>query len=112
MRGFVNKFFLLAFIALLLVASVTSIAAYSEPQSPPAAVHSDNPPSHATSASEEHGLPQKAVEVGRVFGFPITNSMIVSWIAALAIIVFAQLATRKMQQVPSGAQNFLEWLIE
>jgi F-type H+-transporting ATPase subunit a len=38
--------------------------------------------------------------------------MIVSWIAALAIIVFAQLATRKMQQVPSGAQNFLEWLIE
>jgi F-type H+-transporting ATPase subunit a len=38
--------------------------------------------------------------------------MFVSWIAALGLIAFAQLATRKMQQVPSGAQNFLEWLIE
>jgi F-type H+-transporting ATPase subunit a len=38
--------------------------------------------------------------------------MLVSWIAALGLIVFAQLATRKMQQVPRGAQNFLEWLVE
>src|SRR5262245_6084814 len=64
------------------------------------------------SESAEHGLSQKAVEIGRVFGFPITNSMLVSWIAALVLIAFAQLATRKMEQVPSGAQNFLEWLIE
>jgi F-type H+-transporting ATPase subunit a len=61
---------------------------------------------------EEDSLPQKAVEIGRVFGFPITNSMLVSWIAALGLIIFAQLATRKMEQVPSGAQNFLEWLVE
>src|SRR5258705_2752344 len=60
----------------------------------------------------ENGLPQKAVEIGRVFGFPITNSMHVSSIAALALIIFVQLATRKMEQVPSGAQNFLEWLVE
>jgi F-type H+-transporting ATPase subunit a len=65
-----------------------------------------------TKTSEEHSLSQKAVEIGRVFGFPITNSMFVSWIATLGLIAFAQLATRKMQQVPSGAQNFLEWLIE
>lgn len=63
-------------------------------------------------AGEEHGLSQKAVEIARVFGFPITNSMLVSWIAALFLIIFAQLATRKMEQIPSGAQNFLEWLIE
>jgi F-type H+-transporting ATPase subunit a len=31
---------------------------------------------------------------------------------AVGLIVFAQLATRKMKQVPSGAQNFLEWLVE
>ena len=66
----------------------------------------------ATTTPEEHGLSQKAVEIGRVLGFPITNSMFVSWIAALVLIAFAQLATRNMQQVPSGAQNFLEWLIE
>src|SRR5262249_4552262 len=55
---------------------------------------------------------QKAVEIDRVFGFPITNSMLVSWIVALGLIIFAQLATRKMEQVPRGAQNFLEWLVE
>ena len=63
-------------------------------------------------AGEAHELSQKAVEIARVFGFPITNSMLVSWIAALFLIIFAQLATRKMAQIPSGAQNFLEWLIE
>ncbi len=61
---------------------------------------------------EEHGLSQKAVEIARPFGFPITNSMIVSWIVALGLIIFAQVATRKMKQVPEGAQNFLEWLVE
>jgi F-type H+-transporting ATPase subunit a len=60
----------------------------------------------------EHGLSQKAVEIARPFGFPITNSMVVTWIVALVLIVFAQLATRRMTQVPSGAQNFLEWLVE
>jgi F-type H+-transporting ATPase subunit a len=60
----------------------------------------------------EHGLSQKAVEIARPFGFPITNSMVVTWIVALGLIVFAQLATRRMAQVPGGAQNFLEWMIE
>ena len=60
----------------------------------------------------EHGLSQKAVEIARPFGFPITNSMVVTWIVAIGLIVFAQFATRRMAQVPGGAQNFLEWLIE
>jgi F-type H+-transporting ATPase subunit a len=66
----------------------------------------------ALSEPVEHGLPQKAVELARPFGFPITNSMVVTWIVAIGLIVFAQLATRRMTQVPGGAQNFLEWLIE
>lgn len=61
---------------------------------------------------EEHGLSQKAIDVTRVFGFPITNSMVVTWIVGLSLIVFAQAATRRMKQVPGGAQNFLEWLVE
>lgn len=60
----------------------------------------------------EHGLSQKAVEIARPFGFPITNSMVVTWIVAIGLIIFAQVATRKMNQVPSGAQNLLEWLVE
>ena len=59
----------------------------------------------------EHGLPQKAVEIARPFGFPITNSMFVSWIVALGLILFARVATRDMKQVPGGAQNFIEWLV-
>ena len=66
----------------------------------------------ALTAPVEHGLPQKAVEIARPFGFPITNSMVVTWIVAVGLIVFAQVATRRMTQVPGGAQNFLEWLIE
>jgi F-type H+-transporting ATPase subunit a len=61
---------------------------------------------------EEQGLSQKAVEIGRLFGFPISNSMVVSWIVALSVIIFAQVATRRMKYVPNGAQNFLEWLVE
>jgi F-type H+-transporting ATPase subunit a len=38
--------------------------------------------------------------------------MVVTWIVALILIVFAQAATRNMTQVPGGAQNLLEWLVE
>src|SRR3954453_8840575 len=61
---------------------------------------------------EQHGLPQQAVEVGRPLGFPVTNSMVVTWIVALALIVFARAATRDMKSVPGLAQNFFEWLVE
>jgi F-type H+-transporting ATPase subunit a len=63
-------------------------------------------------ATEEHGLPQGAVEIARPFGLPVTNSMVVTWIVAAALIFFARIATRDMKGVPGGAQNFLEWLIE
>jgi F-type H+-transporting ATPase subunit a len=60
----------------------------------------------------EHGLSQKAVEIGRPFGFPITNSMVVTWIVALGLILFARVSTRRMTAVPGGAQNFFEWVVE
>jgi F-type H+-transporting ATPase subunit a len=69
-----------------------------------------NLPAHKTDT--EHHLPQKAVELARPLGFPITNSMVVSWIVAVGLIIFARLATRDMKGVPGGAQNFLEWLVE
>lgn len=69
-------------------------------------------PPPAAAEAEEHGLSQKAVEIARVRGFPITNSMVVSWIVALGLILLAQIATKNMKQVPEGAQNFMEWLVE
>jgi F-type H+-transporting ATPase subunit a len=59
----------------------------------------------------KHELSQKA-EVLREGGGFVTNSMIVTWIVALGLIVFAQIATRNIKEVPSGAQNFWEWLVE
>src|SRR6185436_17779299 len=61
----------------------------------------------------EHGVPLKPqliVDFGK--GFGITNSMIVTWIVAAAIIIFAQVATRRVQPIPSGIQSFWEWLVE
>ncbi len=63
-------------------------------------------------AHEEHGIPAKAVELFHIGPLPVTNSMLVSWVVALGLIIFAQLATRNIQQVPSGIQNFWEWLVE
>ena len=64
---------------------------------------------HAVPA--EHGIPQKALGLGKKEGF-ITNSMLVTWIVASVLILFARMATRQMREVPAGAQNFWEWLVE
>jgi F-type H+-transporting ATPase subunit a len=66
----------------------------------------------ALSEPVHHGLSEKAVEIARPFGFPITNSMVVTWIVALGLIIFARASTRRMAQVPTGAQNLFEWLVE
>jgi F-type H+-transporting ATPase subunit a len=44
--------------------------------------------------------------------FVITNSMVVSWCAALVVIALAQYATRKIALVPDKPQNFAETLVE
>lgn len=82
----------LLFVALLTLAG-TSLLAAADP------------------GSKEHALPQQAVEIARPLGFPITNSMVVTWIVAVGLIVLARVATRDMKRVPDGAQNFLEWLV-
>jgi F-type H+-transporting ATPase subunit a len=38
--------------------------------------------------------------------------MLVTWVVAVLLIAFAQSATRRIQTVPHGAQNFWEWLVE
>jgi F-type H+-transporting ATPase subunit a len=66
----------------------------------------------AAPADPESGLPQQAVDIARPLGLPISNSMVVTWIVAAGLIIFARAATRRMKQVPDGAQNFLEWMVE
>ena len=66
---------------------------------------------HVFAAEAEHRLPQYAVKIEHWGGF-ITNSMVVRWVVAIALIIFARVATRDMKGVPGGAQNLLEWLVE
>jgi F-type H+-transporting ATPase subunit a len=67
----------------------------------------------ADAPAEEHeALPLKAAPVFEIGKFAITNSMLVTWVVAILIIVFAQIATRKVQPIPGGIQNFWEWLVE
>src|SRR5262245_5863106 len=82
--------------------------------SQPAAARGTETGDHPAAKHEpkEHGLRRDAAEITRVFGLPITNSMVVTWITALIVIVVARVATRNMKAVPEGAQNFVEWLVE
>ena len=66
----------------------------------------------AAEAAEHETLSLKPVPLFHIGKFYVTNSMLVSWVVALAVIIFAQIATRKIQTVPSGAQNFWEWMVE
>ena len=70
--------------------------------------------------AHHEALPAYAEEV---FGFghnektggsliSITNSMIMLWLVAGTIILVAQLATRDLKLIPSGLQNFVEWIVE
>jgi len=83
-------------VALLLIAMFISLGANLAP---------------AAAVEQERGLPQQAVEIAKPLGFPITNSMVVTWIVAAALLIFSRAATRNMKKVPDGAQNFLEWLV-
>lgn len=68
------------------------------------------PPTFAAGGHQLPLYPSSPFE-GTAFGW-ISNSMIMVWIAAILIILFCRAATTKMALVPSGFQNFAEWLIE
>jgi F-type H+-transporting ATPase subunit a len=62
--------------------------------------------------AEHHTLPLKPAELFHLGPFTITNSMVVTWAVAAGIILLAQLATRSVKPVPTGLQNFWEWMVE
>lgn len=62
--------------------------------------------------ASDHGLPPDAPRFFKDSLIPVSNSMVLMWIVALSIVVFVRVATRRMESVPSGAQNFLEWVVE
>jgi len=65
------------------------------------------------SAAGGHQLPlyPESPFEGTAFSW-ISNSMLMVWLAAILIILFCRVATKKMALVPTGFQNFAEWLVE
>ena len=104
----------LVFLAVVLTLGVgTNLASdRSSMTSKPSAGITETNPAETPSEPAQHGLSAKPVEIARPLGFPITNSMLVSWMVAVLLIVGAQAATRDMKFVPRGMQNFVEWLVE
>ena len=43
---------------------------------------------------------------------PISNSLVMFALAVIVITILLRLATRKMERIPHGAQNFVEWVFE
>ena len=58
------------------------------------------------------GLTKAPVNLFSVGGFEINNSMISSVIVVGIIIAVVQIALRAPKLVPTGLQNFVEWLLE
>jgi F-type H+-transporting ATPase subunit a len=54
----------------------------------------------------------EAEKVFSIFGFPISNSIIASWLTMLILIVISILASRKWKLVPTGFQNVVETVVE
>lgn len=66
------------------------------------------------------GVPSEELHVPTLFAkqwpkqfpsIPITNSILYTWVVAVFIIIVVRLGTRKMTEVPSGVQNFVEALV-
>ncbi|MEK7165187.1 MAG: F0F1 ATP synthase subunit A [Patescibacteria group bacterium] len=53
-----------------------------------------------------------AEKVTSLFGLPITNSIIMTWVVMLALIAFAWGATRKLSLIPSTLQGMAEVTVE
>lgn len=66
----------------------------------------------SASAAEggHHALPLYAEALHEVL--PVSNSIVMVWFAVGLIVLFCQIATRKINFVPAGLQNFAEWAIE
>lgn len=58
-------------------------------------------------------LPAEPALAGYILpGWKLMNTMIAAWLAIVILIVISFLATRRMQEVPTGLQNLVEVFIE
>ncbi|MEO1856084.1 MAG: hypothetical protein ABGY95_01795, partial [Rubritalea sp.] len=61
----------------------------------------------------EHAAPKLPLHAVTIHDAELfSNSMVMTWIAVLIIILFCRAGAGKLSMVPKGFQNFAEWIIE
>jgi len=63
-------------------------------------------------AAEGGGVETAATAIFNIGPLPVTNSMVTSWIVALALIIGIRLAIRRPKLVPTRAQAVVEYLVQ
>jgi F-type H+-transporting ATPase subunit a len=110
-RHFCKIFFVGAFIAVICAAG---LKAQTQPQTPVVQPATATEAQGQAAAPEEETLPPQASPVLFHIGiFPISNSIVCSWIVAAIILVVVRVTTWKnIKEVPTGMQNFMEFVVE
>ena len=75
-------------------------------------LHAASPGQHPADHEKAEGLPQASPLLWDTPYFKVSSSMVVMVSVAFLLIFGAQMATREIKEVPEGAQNFWEWLVE
>jgi F-type H+-transporting ATPase subunit a len=47
-----------------------------------------------------------------LFGFPVTNTLLCTWITIIVLLFVCYLGIRRQDLIPSGMQNAFEWIVE
>jgi len=59
-----------------------------------------------------HEVTLYAEPVAHIGNFQITNALVTSWVSVLLIVVVIFTMRSRLKEVPSGMQNFFEWLLD
>ncbi|HLZ81579.1 MAG TPA: FoF1 ATP synthase subunit a [Ktedonobacteraceae bacterium] len=46
------------------------------------------------------------------FGFPITNTLLCTWLSIIVLVALFYFGTRRRDMIPRGVQNLVEWIVE
>jgi F-type H+-transporting ATPase subunit a len=112
-RIFVMRFIRLI-LAVALMAGMPIIARCAEQAEVPVLKAAEPVKAEASSheAEKHEGLPAGPVKIFRLGPVVITNSMLIILAVTAVIVIFAQVVSRHVKPIPTGAQNFAEWVVE
>ena len=92
------RLIIITFLLAILAVSPVAVLQAQNAGSPAPSSLTETPTSPVAAAKAEpqkEGLPPKAPTVFNIGPFPVTNSMLVTWIVAVGLIIFARISTAR-----------------